>query len=178
MIYIVNGAPGCGKTTFEKMCSKLSKGGAVVSISTIDFVKKIAKSCGWDGTKTFENRRFLSDLKLLLAQWGNIPYKRTIASTEAKKYDLEELGLTSDNYIIFIDCREPEEITKLKIALSAKTILVRRLTAEAEETSNIADADVLNYEYDIVIDNNGTIDDLKNEVKRFLKENASCMFSK
>ena len=37
-----------------------------------------------------------------------------------------------------------------------------------EITSNPADANVANYEYDFVIKNNGTIDDYKREVYNFL----------
>lgn len=168
MIYIVNGAPGSGKTTFEQICASFSKFGVVKFISTIDFVKEIAKLCGWDGTKRFEDRKFLSDLKMLLTQWNNVPYKKTVSAIEIAIEEYEELGLEPKDYVIFVDCREPKEITKLKVALGAKTILVRRAAAESQEVSNVADAEVLDYDYDIVIDNNGSLEELRQTTKEFL----------
>ena len=68
---------GVGKTTFEAKCKELVAANstfwydekqrmAVDVISTVDFVKQIARECGWDGVKTPRNRKFLSDLKDLL----------------------------------------------------------------------------------------------------------------
>ena len=75
-VVVINGRPGCGKTTFEQICQDMCKPNLsnfqeerivqVAITSTVDFVKEIALNCGWDGSKTLENRRFLSDLKDLL----------------------------------------------------------------------------------------------------------------
>ena len=82
-VVVINGMPGCGKTTFEEMCSDICdpfaveptshvpgfSEGRVLGIdicSTVDFVKVVARQCGWDGTKNLKNRKFLSDLKDLL----------------------------------------------------------------------------------------------------------------
>ena len=35
-------------------------------VSTVDFVKEIAARWGWDGTKTPQNRKFLSDLSFVV----------------------------------------------------------------------------------------------------------------
>ena len=168
MIYIVNGAPGCGKTTFENLCQELVKYRAVDIYSTIDFVKDVAKYCGWNGEKTPENRKFLSDLKRLLTEWDNVPYKDTVRFVEHSIQSFRDHDYRDNEYAIFLDCREPEEITKLKVALSAKTILIRRESSEQISTSNASDRDVLDYEYDVVIDNNGSLDDLKTKVLNFL----------
>ena len=62
MIYIVNGFPGSGKTTFEKYVKLLVKDNiAVYTMSTIDIVKHIATGLGWDGVKTAADRKFLSN---------------------------------------------------------------------------------------------------------------------
>ena len=58
---------------------------------------------------------------------------------------------------IFIDCREPEEIKKLCTTLNAKSLLITREKAENNNTSNHADQNVLNYNYDIIIQNNGDL---------------------
>ena len=168
MIYIVNGAPGCGKTTFENLCTMNIRFSAAEQISTVDFVKDVAKFCGWNGKKTPENRKFLSDLKALLTEWDNVPYKRVIWEIEQSIRLYHEHDYGDNDYAIFVDCREPEEITKLKVALGAKTILIRRESAEEIEASNRSDKEVLNYQYDIIINNNGSLKDFEKEVRSFL----------
>lgn len=171
-IVLVNGRPGCGKTTFEEQCKLLKyyasfskketeKREYAVSISTIDVVKEIAEFAGWDGTKTPENRKFLSDLKKLLVEWNDVPYQ-TI-----KKF-IDEYDKTG-RWIIFIDSREPEEIERFKKDYNATTLLIRRLGDEAIETSNGSDAGVFDYDYDYVIKNYGDLGDLREQAITFLE---------
>jgi hypothetical protein len=175
-VVIVNGRPESGKTTFEWKCRELlgasstfwfneNKRTLIDVYSTIDFVKEIAKQCGWDGIKSPENRKFLSDLKDLLTQWNDIPYKKVI---ETAKHLREDRFCCPNDWILFVDCREPEEIQKLKERLNATTVLVRRLDDEVNETSNHADANVFNYEYDYTIKNYGDLSDLVVECVNFL----------
>ena len=73
-VVAVNGMPRCGKDTFIDLCiEKLGNRGR--KTSSIDFVKKIAFYCGWRGEKNQKNRKFLSDMKDILTEWGDIPYK-------------------------------------------------------------------------------------------------------
>lgn len=80
---------------------------------------------------------------------------------------MQEFGKLYD-WILFVDCREPKEIQKLKERLNATTVLVRRLGDEANETSNHADANVFEYEYDYTIKNYGGLNDLVIECEAFL----------
>ena len=117
--------------------------------------------CGWDGTKTLENRKFLSDLKALLTQWDDVP-NRLIES------HIRSLPTHSD-WIVFVDCREPIEIQKLKERLNATTILIRRPSLETQETSNQSDADVFDYDYDLEITNDLGLEELELLAKEFIK---------
>ena len=170
-VVIVNGNPGVGKSEFERQCAAqcnlfhrtagFSNGRDLwIDItSTVDFVKEIAVECGWDGTKTLENRKFLSDLKDLLTKWGDVPYKMIVNRAN---------NLPDMDWIMFVDCREPAEIQKLKEGLNATTLLIRRPGDEETETSNHADAGVFNYEYDLTIENNSDIMDLAKKAKDFI----------
>ena len=80
---------------------------------------------------------------------------------------MREFGKQYD-WILFIDCREPKEIQKLKEQLNATTVLVRRLGDEVNETSNHADENVFEYEYDYTIKNYGDLSDLVTECVGFL----------
>lgn len=174
-IFIVNGAPRCGKTSFESYVKlEGEKYNLIVSIySTIDFVKEIARSCGWDGSKTLVNRKFLSDLKDLLTQWGDVPFKKTLEWLEELDVRLWERDINAKQSVVFIDCREPSEIRKLCAVTGAKSILIRRWEAENEETLNHADRDILDYNYDIVIDNNGDLEHLRQQVIKFIEKDLA-----
>lgn len=166
-IYILNGKAGSGKTTFFKLIEEKCRN-YVYNYSTVDLVKKVAYGCGWDGSKTPENRKFLSDLKDLLTEWDDVPYKDCLKEIKritslADIYDIEH-----DDWAIFIDCREPKEIQKFVDRLGAKTIFIDR-KIEDYNASNHADANVENFEYDIVINNNGTLEDLAAVAMNFIK---------
>ena len=166
-IYILNGKAGSGKTTFFKLIKEKCRN-YVYNYSTVDLVKKVAYGCGWDGSKTPENRKFLSDLKDLLTEWDDVPYKDCLKEIKritslADIYDVEH-----DDWAIFIDCREPKEIQKFVDRLGAKTIFIDR-KIEDYNASNHADANVENFEYDIVINNNGTLEDLAAVAMNFIK---------
>jgi hypothetical protein len=129
--------------------------------STVDFVKEIATQCGWDGTKTLENRKFLSDLKDLLTQWDDVPYKMIVNH-------INSLPTTQD-WLVFVDCREPAEIQKLKEHLNATTIIIRREEVEDNEVSNHADDQVFNYTYDVAIMNDSDIIHLEDKARKFIE---------
>lgn len=165
--FIINGRPRSGKDTFVNFClEELGAFGKL--ISTVDFVKEIAVRCGWDKTKTPKNRKFLSDLKDLLTNWGDVPYKKTLQEIDMFKFDLDYWDV-SDKGVVFIMCREPKEIDRFERELNAKSVLIRRASVEFEQQSNHADSEVLNHKYDYIIENNGTIDELKEKAKEFLK---------
>lgn len=161
-IFIVNGTGGSGKTTFEKMVENIAgqKGYDIRIISTIDYVKGMARHFGWDGGKTLNDRRFLSDLKDALTRWKDVPYQNI-------KETLEAFNFIGKIDAVFIDCREPEEIKRFVNDYNAITILVQR--GSAIIYGNHADDNVNNYQYDIVIDNSRGLDELNQEAQLFVE---------
>ena len=168
-ILIINGAPRSGKSLFCELCREQLNGWGYEH-STVDVVKQIACYCGWDGTKNLQNRKFLSDLKDLLTEWNDIPYKKVTDEIQKVLKTYKTLGVDTDKLIFFIHCREPKEIQKFVDRMGAKALIVRRLEAEEQKQSNHADSNVFNYDYDYVICNNGTKEDLFDESKRFLEK--------
>lgn len=163
-IVIINGSGGAGKDTFCDYVSKYT-GYGTYTISSVDKIKEIAKLIGWDGvSKTEKDRKFLSDLKLLTTQYNDLPLK-----------DIKEKIKTfKSNFridIMFIHIREPKEIEKLKKEYpddNIKTLLITNKNVPTI-TSNDGDAGVFNYHYDFVINNDGTLDDLKEAALDFVK---------
>ena len=148
-IIVINGAPRAGKDTFVEKCQKHTYW--CLNVSTVDFVKEVAKFCGWDGEKTPANRAFLSTLKDVLTLWDDVPFKKVCNRIERFKGEVEIYGFDPDDALVFIHCREPDEIARFCLELGAKSLLIRRATVEETEQSNHADAEVLNYKYDYTI---------------------------
>lgn len=167
-IIVVNGFPESGKTTFENYClKKLAPYGTMCS--TVDFVKEIAVKCGWDGTKTPENRKFLSDLKDLLTRWNDVPFHKIEDHARRFYNELAVFGLVDKPIYVFVDCREPAEIQRFVDEMGAITVLVRRPENEHDEQSNHADKNVLDFRYDFTIMNDSTIDVLYDRTDDFLR---------
>ena len=165
-IWIINGEGGCGKDPFINFVAEEIGAGKVLNISTVDYVKELATQFGWKGTKTQEDRKCLSELKYILTYWGDIPFKDVVIKTRNWLEELEEYGVRTGH--VFIHCREPKEITKLVNELGAKTILVER--EQNILFQNYSDAHVHNYTYDYIVDNNGTLDDLRAEAIKFIEK--------
>lgn len=178
-IVVVNGRPGSGKTTFEYIIKKKMSAFCEMR-STVDLVKEIAMFyAGWDGNKDLKSRKFLSDLKDLLTQFDNVPFNDIVRYKDIWEDDMERYGVIEQPHILLVDSREPEEIQKFKDELGAVAVLIRRAEVESEETSNHADANVFDFDYDWVIENNGSLEDLERRTLDFLDllfdENWSIM---
>ena len=169
-IFIINGSGGSGKDPFvslvrECMEEELNQNNLVDNFSSVDKVKEIAKIIGWDGKKTEKDRKFLSDLKLLCTEYNNMHFKSMQEKVEEFKNDNAKF--------LFLHIREPEEIEKAKKAFEAETILIIRDNIK-QITSNMADKNVRDYNYDIVIYNNDTLEELKCKAMKFCIE-PDCM---
>lgn len=157
-VFIINGSGGCGKDTFVSLVSNISY---TINFSSVDKVKEIARIIGWNGGKTEKDRKFLSDLKLLCTDYNDMPLN-------SMKDKYEEF-LNSHAKLLFLHIREPEEIERAKRIFNAKTILIKRDSVE-HITSNMADANVFNYNYDITIDNNGALEELEGKAEQFIND--------
>lgn len=167
-VFIINGSGGVGKDTFVELVSKVFNL-SVMNFSSVDKVKEIARIIGWTGGKTEKDRKFLSDLKLLCTDYNNMPFN----SMSEKVKEFTE----SDAAMLFLHIREPEEIEKAKIVFGAKTVLIKR-DAVKQITSNMADGNVFNYRYDIVVNNDGDLVRFKKKATEFVNDfNADTMKS-
>lgn len=155
-IVVINGTGGSGKDTFVELTSTIRK---VYNVSSIDKVKEIAKTCGWNGKKDEKDRKFLSDLKILLIKYNDLPFNDICEKIE--KFN------NSEDEIMFIHIREPEEIKRIVSKYNAITLLIKRKGLDNIET-NSSDFNVDNYDYDYYINNDGTIEDLKKEAISFI----------
>jgi hypothetical protein len=161
-VIIINGAGGVGKDT---LCSIAEKHFKVRNISSVDPIKEIAAYCGWRGEKTDKARKFLSDLKMLTVNYNDFP-------TNWAKAQYEDF-LTTDEEILFVHIREPEEIRKYVAATNgkAKALLVRggertRHTAYG----NASDDGVENYDYDYYFVNDKPLEETDSAFSALMQE--------
>lgn len=158
-ILIINGSAGVGKDTFVDCLKNYA---SVFHSSIVNPVKKIARLIGWDGQKTEKDRKFLSDLKKLIDDYNDKNYE-----VMAELMDAFRNRETSYD-LLCIDMREKEQIERARREYGAKSVLIRR-NSIPHVTSNMADAGVFNIIYDFYIDNNGTIEELNMNAKKFIQ---------
>lgn len=137
-------------------------------ISSITPVLKIAKAGGWNGDKDDKSRKLLSDLKHLFTNYNDLSFHYLKSQTEE--------FLLSDDKMLFIHMREPEEISKyLKYAadinLYCKTLLIKRDTMEHKIYGNDADDMVDYYHYDTIYKNNLPLTEAEKDFITFFKNN-------
>lgn len=149
-VIVINGAGGVGKDT---LCDLASKHFKVYNVSSITPIKEIAALCGWDGSKDDRSRKFLADLKRISIEYNDYP-----TSWAVEKY---REFLSSEDDVMFLHVREPEEIAKFVRATEgeAKTLLIRggyRMTKT--NYGNAADDSVEKYGYDFYYVNEKTLD--------------------
>ena len=155
-IFITNGMARCGKDTFAKILNEYIP---TLKYSSIDKVKEVAKLCGWTGGKSEKDRKFLSDLKQLTTEYSDMSF-------EDIRLNMHKFISDDIHYIMLIDIREPKEIERVKQVFNAKTILIKNNRVK-NISSNNSDANVFDYTYDFVIQNNGTLDEFRNNIYKF-----------
>lgn len=158
-IVILNGTGGSGKNTFADMVGKHIP---MRHISMVDIVKDYIDMIGIQDEKDEHFRRFLSDIKLALEYYKDIPFQYVIIETNKFLED-------SQTKILFIDMREPHDIERFEKNYLCTKVLVKNIHIN-DIMSNIADASIKDIYYDYIIDNNGTISDLEESAKTFIKD--------
>lgn len=156
---VINGSGGVGKDT---ICNIVADHYKVMNISAIDPIKKIARDNGWNGDKNEKSRKLLADLKQVFIEFNDLPLRHLIA--ECKKF------MQSDNEILFVHIREPEEIKKFELTcpITCRTLLIRRNNTKTK-WDNPADDNVENFKYDFYYDNDKSLDEIENDFMKFFE---------
>lgn len=165
-VIVINGSAECGKDEFIKYTKQYlePKGITVLNLSTIDPSKSALKVLGWDGeTKNEITRQAMVDLKQMSIKLFNGPFKYIVGEIEFNDLILNNM------FVCFIHCREPEEINKFVNHYGEKchTLLIRSERGKA--LKNGADDVVENYNYNSILENNGTLDELNEKAIGFSK---------
>ena len=164
-IIVVNGTARSGKDTFVALCDRYwrdIKHAYCIMHSTVGYIKEMLEEYYGisEEPKTDRKRALWCDIKKLLTDYGDYPFKAI------QKIVRENDWNNGAENLLFIMAREPKEIAKIKAEWPGLTVTV--LVSKAVDIpANYADANVWNYQYDYIIDNNGSIEDLDVEAKKF-----------
>lgn len=167
-VIIINGNGGVGKDT---LCDFVGEKYKTVSVSAITPIKNSASQCGWRGEKNPESRKFLADLKKLVVQYNDFPYK--YLTEEYEKF------CADDADVMFVHIREGEEIDKFKkyVSLPCITLLVRRQNIRGC-WGNESDDNVERYSYDYYYDNDKALSEAKADFLMFFEGMVKNSFNK
>lgn len=157
IIVIINGSGGVGKDSFCNLCSKYIP---TMSVSTIDVVKQSYKLLGWNGIKTENHRKALSDIKDIATKNLNYPYNFIKSKIDYFK--------KSEYVLMFIHSREPNEIKMFVEEFGCFTLLITNKNVNMINT-NHADLEVENYNYDFIIKNDNSLEELDIKAKQFIE---------
>lgn len=153
-ILILNGSATVGKDTFVE---SLSKYVSVRHISMADLAKKALLSCGWNGIKDEASRKALSDIKIALDEFDDCNFKYIVETSKRFLFEYPEF---EDVDYLCIDMREPKDIQRFKTFIAAVPAVLVTNERVKHITSNVGDAGVFDYNYDYIIENNGTKEDM------------------
>ena len=159
-VFILNGVGTSGKGVFAEFVGKYIP---THKYSIIDLPKEAAKVLGWTGGKDEKDRRFLSDIMDLSTEYNDSPFRDVLSVVTDFKNNLLE------GEVLFVDMRDPKDIARAVETFGAETILIRNPNVEKIE-SNHADANVEDYNYDYIIENDGTLGQLDVMAKFFVRE--------
>ena len=164
---VINGKGGVGKDTLCRFAAERYK---TENVSSITPIKEIASLCGWQGEKTDRARKFLSDLKALTVAYNDYPTLYLAGEYRA--------FLESDEQLMFVHIREPEEIAKFVKATdgAAVTLLIRggsRFDRKGVRYGNASDDGVENYPYDYVFVNDKPLAETEGAFLDFLEKMIS-----
>ena len=167
-IFITNGKGRCGKDTLYQIVAN-NFNNVAPKYSSIDWIKEIAsKYFGYEGHKTDKDRKMLCELKRIATEYDDLPFKNCIEHI----YEFAE----SEYDMLFIDIREPNEITKICRFLDDNfpditliTLLIKREICDGFIYSNKADSQVYEFDYDYIIHNDSSIEDFEKEVIKLFK---------
>lgn len=167
-VIVINAMAQSGKDTFVQLFQKHYK---AINFSSIDIIRNNAEALGYTGGKTEKDRKFLSDLKKLVGEYNDLPFK-----SMKKAYD-DFMNPSNESEFLFLHIREPEEIERAKKEFNAKTLLIKNNRVD-NITSNDSDKNVENYNYDFTIKNDSTLEVLEEkaiELERILHGNYKCL---
>jgi|APSaa5957512622_1039677.scaffolds.fasta_scaffold76336_2 hypothetical protein len=165
-VIVVNGVSRSGKDTFIDYLAKKTQ--LLLRHSTIQrvFTALINSSMIVNGKKGKKEREFLASVKQAWITYSNGPLQEVtnkVDHLEEQYKFMQHIG----NIFLTVQVREITEITKLKDHF--KEDLVSLLVVrDSVDPQHVTDEYVEDWDYDFVVSNNGSLEQLESQVDGFL----------
>lgn len=160
---IINGPPKSGKDTLISLFEQDERY-FTIKTSIIDPIKKITNFMEVDmSIKTDKDRELWADLIKVTKKYNNYAFHKTVRFVE------ESLNyfIPYKDVLVCIVARNPDDIKMFKTFYSESskvtTILMEREGCVIP--NNTEDMSIYDYEYDLIVENNGDLKDLQEAVK-------------
>ncbi len=177
-IIVINGSAESGKNQFIELVREqaMGLGWMIFEHSTIETVKDMMKRyMGYPGddvreAKTDKARQCMSDIKDAWTAYCDGPFNEIVTMTSL----LEDAAITACHPVekssVFFHVREPEEIQKIIdfFGSRAMTVLIDAKKRVLHTPANHADQNTHNFNYDVIINNDGDVSKLEDSAKSFL----------
>lgn len=169
-IFIISGKARHGKDTIAGIIEKYYQNS--IKLHYAYYLKEYAKKIkNWDGLESTKPRRFLQQLSLDVI-------RKQIGSNFFTRRMEEDIKVYSNffNVIVIPDARRKEELDYIKSRFdNVITIRINRNNfispLTLEEQKDITEVDLDDYKnFDYVIENDGTLEDLKNKIENILNK--------
>lgn len=170
-LVIINGYGGAGKDTFVSMCCDfVIEHELFIPIQNYhhsDLAKKVLREMGWVGDKDFASRELLKKLTSYGDKTGKAMQEITKILTGIIEYTNED-----DMVVLFYHARERTFIDDLTKWAKDRGISMTRLLIEREGKNEepLCWYDIKPEDYDVVIKNNGALDDLMESAGWFMRK--------
>lgn len=169
MKFIILNGKGCaGKDTFKQCVIDLLDAEEISHYETsiINPVKNLYKDLILNPKKDCKYRSLLYNTKKALEAYNKDLLLKQIINEIIDFCDLYE-----EQQIIFIDMREKRDIQKfVKLFPNTLTVLIKNDKKDNIIYGNRADDEVFNYNYDVTINNDGTLFDLQLRARDFYQK--------
>lgn len=164
---LINGKAGSGKDTFAKFLNEylflLEKKPLIVHNAS--YVKAIAeKIFGWDKKKDNKGRKLLIDITNAGYNYDEYFWERKTEDFILKK--LYNAGSINNVYVIIPDFRYKKTLDYFKSKYKVFTIKIERdFDNKLDDKLKNDISENLDIDFDLVVYNNGTLDELKEQAK-------------
>lgn len=176
IVVLINGKAGVGKDTFIKYCKENCNYSNFIfyNISTVDIYKRVARLLGCNYNKSIEDRKFISDLKIISKKYNNFPMINTLETIN----NIIDISSRKQVNIFFIHSREIPEIkeffehfskhNKIKKCI---TLLIKRHVIEIDlDVEKNVESDDFIYDYSFTLNNIQDTIDHSNFFLKILKQ--------
>lgn len=164
-IVIVSGLPDSGRGTVINWLMRNIPQVSVITFKSV--INDILRNMGWNRIEDSKYRTLRTKVIDALEVYNN-GLAPTIAGIV--------MARDTTNTIFILKLNRPKDINRIKKRFPKKKIVTVLVDREGCKSNSIPKAEILNYPYDVVFDNNGTVDELVAQIENFALTHLAAFY--